>query len=46
MVDAADSKSATCEGVGVQVPPSVYRMVAADRDLHLLVLLRAHSRFY
>ena len=25
MVDAADSKSATCEGVGVQVPSPVYR---------------------
>jgi hypothetical protein len=24
MVDAADSKSATCEGVGVQVPSPVY----------------------
>jgi hypothetical protein len=24
MVDAADSKSATCEGVGVQVPSSVF----------------------
>ena len=24
MVDAADSKSATCEGVGVQVPSPVF----------------------
>ena len=29
MVDAADSKSATCEGVGVQVPPSVLYVLAA-----------------
>ena len=27
MVDAADSKSATCEGVGVQVPSSVFSLL-------------------
>ena len=32
MVDAADSKSATCEGVGVQVPPSVLQVLAARRE--------------
>ncbi len=33
MVDAADSKSATCEGVGVQVPSPVFRMASHARHM-------------
>ena len=42
MVDAADSKSATCEGVGVQVPSPVHFSVGFNLKTAVAGLKMAH----